>query len=47
MCTPDYYNVSFRAAARTIVVQTAETPDLMRSKRRSGGGFPQAFPQIL
>jgi hypothetical protein len=35
------------AAGRTIVVQTAQTSDLARRHRRSGQGFPQAFPQIL
>jgi hypothetical protein len=35
------------AAGRTIVVQTAQTSDLMRRKRQDDRGFPQAFPQIL
>jgi hypothetical protein len=46
MCTPDY-NVALVSAARTIVVQTAETLDSMRKERHAGRGFPQAFPQIL
>jgi hypothetical protein len=46
MCTPDY-NVAFVLAARTIVVQTAESLDSMRKEHGSGRGFPQAFPQFL
>jgi hypothetical protein len=46
MCTPDY-NVAFVPALRTIVVQTAESLDLMRGEWRAGPGFPQAFPQFL
>jgi replicative superfamily II helicase len=46
MCTPDY-NVAFVLAARTIVVQTAESFDSMRRERHTGRGFPQAFPQFL
>jgi hypothetical protein len=33
--------------ARTIVVQTGESSDLMRRKRRFERGFPQSFPQFL
>jgi hypothetical protein len=46
MCTPDY-NVAFGLVARTNVVQTAESLDLMRRERRTGPVFPQAFPQFL
>jgi hypothetical protein len=46
MCTPDY-NVAFVLAARTFMVQIAESLDLMRTERRTGRGFPQAFPQFL
>jgi hypothetical protein len=33
--------------ARTIVVQTGESSDLMRRKRRLDLSFPQSFPQFL
>jgi hypothetical protein len=46
MCTPDY-NVAFVFVARTIVVQTAESLDSMRTDERAGRGFPQVFPQFL